>query len=150
MSRLKKILLLAGAVLLLLGVYLIDVVRIAVSLGQGTWLTVREAAVLSSFFFLFLYLQGMRGAKPLTVPKNLGKLLAYSLFVLVLIIIAANARPDWVPDGGTQNSTNALATLLFSLTAVALGLFSIMALLTIRDLVYYKSSRRRQYLSVPG
>ncbi|TSA15334.1 GAF domain-containing protein [bacterium] len=141
MSRLKKILLLAGALLLLLGVYLIDVVRLAVSLGQGTWLTVREAAVFFSFFFLFLYLQGMRGAKPLTVPKNLGKLLAYSLFVLVLIIIAANARPDWVPEGGTQNSGNALATLLFSLTAVALGLFSIMALLSIRDLVYYKRKK---------
>ena len=141
MSRLKKIFLLAGALLLLLGVYLIDVVRMAVSLGQGGWLTVREAAVFVSFVLLFLYLQGIRGAKPLAVPKNIGKLLAYSFGVVVLTIIAENASPAWVPPGSEVGSVSALGTLLVSITAVVLGVFAMMTLLTIRDLVYYKRKK---------
>ncbi|MGA3244429.1 MAG: PP2C family protein-serine/threonine phosphatase [Bacteroidota bacterium] len=141
MSRLKKIFLLAGALLLLLGVYLIDVVRMAVSLGQGGWLTVREAAVFASFVLLFLYLQGIRGAKPLAVPKNIGKLLAYSLGVVVLAILAENANPAWVPPGSEAGSGSALGTLLLSITAVVLGVFAMMTLLTIRDLVYYKRKK---------
>jgi serine phosphatase RsbU (regulator of sigma subunit)/uncharacterized membrane protein SirB2 len=141
MSRLKKILLLVGALLLLLGVYLIDVVRMAVSLGQGGWLTVREAAVFASFVLLFLFLQGVRGAKPLAVPKNIGKLLAYSLGVVVLTIIAENASPAWVPPGSEAGSVSALGTLLVSITAIVLGVFAMMSLLTIRDLVYYKRKK---------
>ena len=141
MSRLKKIFLLAGALLLLLGVYLIDVVRMAVSLGQGGWVTVREAAVFVSFLLLFLYLQGVRGAKPLAVPKNIGKLLAYSLGVLVLTILAENITPAWIPPGSETESVTALGTLFVSITAVVLGVFSMMTLLTIRDLVYYKRKK---------
>lgn len=149
MSRLKKILLLAGALLLLLGVYLIDVVRMAVNLGQEGWLSVREVGVFLAFIFFFLYLQALRGSKALAVPKNMGKLLAYSIFVLLLLIVVSNARPDWVPGSRAQDSPNALATLLFSFTSVLLGAFSIVTLLTIRDLVYYKRKKwtKRNFLA---
>jgi phosphoserine phosphatase RsbU/P len=141
MSRIKKIALLAGALLLLMGVYLVDVVRMAVSLGQGGWLTVRELAVFVSFVLIFLYLQGTRGSKQLTVPKNIGKLLAYSLGVLAFTILVANIRPAWIPSEGDAGSQTALGTLLLSVTAVILGLFAMMALLTVRDLIYYKRKK---------
>ncbi len=169
MSRLKKILLLVGALVLLLGVYLIDIVRMAVSLGQGGWLTFRELAIFASFVLLFLYLYGSRVSKSLAVPKSIGKLLAYSLVVLVLIIIAANSRPAWEPEGavnkapqgavanpswqpaGTnvEESRGALTTLLYSFTAIVLGLFSMTTLLTIRDLAFYKRKKwtRRSFLA---
>ena len=141
MSRIKKIVLLAGALLLLVGVYLIDIVRMAVSLGQGGWFTVRELAVFSAFVLLFLYLQGIRGAKQLAVPKNIGKLLAYSIGVLVITIISENARPVWFQTDAEGGSQTALGTLLLSVTAVILGVFAMMALLTIRDLIYYKRKK---------
>jgi phosphoserine phosphatase RsbU/P len=141
MSRLKKVLLVVGALILLLGVYLIDVVRAAVSMEQGVWLTVREVSVFVSFVLLFFYLQGIRGVKPLAVPKNIGKLLAYSLFVVLFTILASHAAPGTLPDGSENESQNALTTLLFSFAAVILGLFSLLTLLTIRDLVYYKRKK---------
>lgn len=141
MSRLKKFLLVVGALILLLGVYLMDVIRAAVSMEQGVWLTVREISVFVSFVLLFFYLQGIRGVKPLAVPKNIGKLLAYSLFVILITILAGHAASGTLPEGSESQSQNALTTLLFSFAAVILGVFSLMTLLTIRDLVYYKRKK---------
>ncbi|HTY37195.1 MAG TPA: PP2C family protein-serine/threonine phosphatase [Bacteroidota bacterium] len=148
MSRIKKLLLLAGALLLLVGVYLIDVVRSAVSLGQGSWMTVREVGVFAAFLLLFFYLQGTRVSRQLAVPKNIGKLLAYSLPVLVITIIAENVPASWFPSDPDVGTQSALGTLFLSSTAIILGVFSLMALLTIRDLIYYKRKKwtKRNFL----
>jgi sigma-B regulation protein RsbU (phosphoserine phosphatase) len=142
MSRLKKILLLAGALILLLGIYVVDVIRMAVDLGQAGSLTLRELAVLVSFVLLFLYLNGTRGAKQVAVPKNIGRLLAYSflvLFVLAAVTFAGKTPTD--AESAVRESRGAVGTLLSTVAAVALGTFSISALLTIRDLVFYKRKK---------
>lgn len=141
MSRLKKIVLLAGAVILFMGVYLIDIVRMAVSQSQGGWFTIREIAVFVAFALLFLYIHGSRSSKPLAVPKSIGKLLAYSLGVLVVTVVSENVRPAWLPTDSETGSQTALSSLLLSSTAVILGMFAMMTLLTIRDLIYYKRKK---------
>jgi hypothetical protein len=150
MSRLKKILLLLTAVLLFLGIYVIDVVRNAVSLGGSAWLSVREIAVFVSFVLLFVFIQGARALRQTSVPKNIGQLLAYSIFVLAfvgLIVFLGKGSTD--ANGEIPTSPGAIATLFSSLTAIALGLFSIITLLTIRDLIFYKRKKgtKRNFLA---
>lgn len=143
MSRLKKILLLVTAIVLFLGIYVIDVVRNAVNLEGSAWLSVREISVFVSFVFLFLFIQGARSSRPAVVPKNIGQLLAYSIFVLAFVgLIALLGKGGSDANGESSGSPGAVATLLSSLTAIALGLFSITTLLTIRDLVFFKRKRR--------
>jgi serine phosphatase RsbU (regulator of sigma subunit) len=142
MSRLKKILLAVGAMVLLLVVYLIDVIRMAADIGSAGWMTFRDLAVLISFALLFAYLSGTRSTKPLAVPKNIGRLLAYSVVVLAMIgAMAAYQTPESETEATVAQSQGAIGTLLSSMTAVALGLLSISALLTIRDLVFYKRKK---------
>jgi serine phosphatase RsbU (regulator of sigma subunit) len=142
MSRLKKILLALGALVLLLVVYLIDVVRMAVDLGSVGWITFRDIAVLSSFILLFAYLNGIRGVKPLAVPKNIGRLLAYSVIVIAIIGAASAAQGSATEtETPSAESVGAIGTLLYSIAAIALGAFSITSLLTIRDLLFYKRKK---------
>ncbi len=142
MFRLKKILLAVGALALLFAVYLIDVVRLAVDIGSAGWITFRELAVLGSFVLLFVYLNGIRGVKPLAVPKNIGRLLAYSILVLAItgaVAAIQNSTPE--AETPTPQSLGAVETLLYTIVTVALGAFSIASLLTIRDLVFYKRKK---------
>jgi phosphoserine phosphatase RsbU/P len=142
MSRLRKILLFVAFVVLFLGIYLIDVVRNAVDLSGTMWLTVREIGVFVSFALLFLLINGFRSSRQTAVPKNIGQLLAYSVFVLAfagLITFFGKSGPE--TNGDVPHSTGAVATLLSSLIAVVLGVFSLTTLLTIRDLVFYKRKK---------
>jgi phosphoserine phosphatase RsbU/P len=150
MSRLKKILLLVTAILLFLGIYVIDVVRNAVSLGGSAWLSVREIAVFVSFVLLFLFIQSARALRQTSVPKNIGQLLAYSIFVLAIVgLIAFVGKGGSDANGEMPTAPGAIATLFSSLTAIALGLFSIITLLTIRDLIFYKRKKgtKRNFLA---
>ena len=142
MSRVRKILLLLSAVVVLLGVYVVDVVRMAVNLEGSAWLSIREVAVFVSFVLLFLFIHGIRSAKLPAVPKNIGQLLVFALLVLALIgLIALAGKGGGEVNPGVQESPGAVATLLSSITAVALGIFSLSTLLTIRDLVFNKRKK---------
>ena len=142
MSRLKKILLLVTAIVLFLAIYVIDAVRMAVNLGGSGWLTVREIGVFVSFVLLFLFIQGVRATRPTVVPKNIGQLVAYSIFVLAFVgLIAFLGKGGSDANGELSGSPSTIATLFSSITAIALGLFSITTLLTIRDLVFYKRKK---------
>ena len=150
MSRLKKILLLVTAILLFIGIYVIDVVRNAVNLGGSAWLSVREIGVFVSFVLLFLFIQSARASRSSAVPKNIGQLLAYSIFVLTFVgLIAFLGKSGSDANGELSVSPGAVATLFSSLTAIALGLFSITTLLTIRDLVFHKRKKgtKRNFLA---
>jgi sigma-B regulation protein RsbU (phosphoserine phosphatase) len=150
MSRLKKILFLLTAILLFICIYVIDVVRNAVSLGGSGWLSIREVAVFVSFVLLFLSIQSARALRQTAVPKNIGQLLAYSIFVLAFVgLIAFLGKGGADANGEMPTSPGAIATLFSSLTAIALGLFSIITLLTIRDLIFYKRKKgtKRNFLA---
>jgi sigma-B regulation protein RsbU (phosphoserine phosphatase) len=150
MSRLKKILLLVTAIVLFLGIYVIDVVRNAVNLSGSAWLSIREIGVFVSFVLLFLFIQTSRATRLAAVPKNIGQLLAYSIFVLAFVgLIAFLGKGSLDANGELSGSPGAVATLFSSLTAIALGLFSITTLLTIRDLVFYKRKKgtKRNFLA---
>ena len=142
MSRLKKVLLAGGALALLLVVYLIDVVRHVVDLGTAGWFAFRELAIFGVFVLLFLYLNGVRRSRQIAVPKNIGRLLMYSLAVAALLgATFALATPP--AENGTiaTQTQGAVETLISTTAALALGVFSLATLLTIRDLVFYKRKK---------
>ena len=150
MSRLKKILLLVTAILLFLAIYVIDVVRNAVNLGGSGWLSAREIGVFASFVLVFLFMQGARATRQTAAPKNIGQLLGYSIFVLAFVgLVAFLGRSGSDVNSETPSTSDAITTLFSSLTAIALGIFSITTLLTIRDLVFYKRKKgtKRNFLA---
>jgi serine phosphatase RsbU (regulator of sigma subunit) len=150
MSRLRKVILVFGALLILLGVYVFDVARSAVALTMSGALYAREGGIFVAFVLLFFYAYSSRAGKPVAVPKNIGRLLAYSLAVVVLIgAFSYWARLPADAEDLAQIPRGAVGVLLSTILAVALGLFSLSTLLTIRDLVFLKRKKgtKRNFLA---
>ncbi|HAL55376.1 MAG TPA: hypothetical protein DCP63_02570 [Bacteroidetes bacterium] len=142
MSRLKNIIVILGSLLLLLSVFVYDVAERAVTIDIGGAAYIREAAVLAAFLLLYLYVRGSRIGKAVAIPKNIGKLLAYSLVVLFLtatiyFVTQSSANGEEASVG----PRGAVGNLLSLLLAVSLGLFSITTLLTIKDLILRKRKK---------
>jgi sigma-B regulation protein RsbU (phosphoserine phosphatase) len=142
MSRLRRVILVIGALLLLLSVYVYDVARSAVTLTVSGGLYAREGAVFVAFLLLFFYMYGSRAGKAVAVPKNIGRLLGYS-FAVVLIVGAYTLWAKLPADTGelTQTPGGAIGVLLSTILAVMLGLFAFSTLLTVRDLVFFKRKK---------
>jgi sigma-B regulation protein RsbU (phosphoserine phosphatase) len=142
MSRLRKVILVLGALLLLLSVYVFDVARSAVALTVSGAMYAREAGIFVAFVLLFFYVYGSREGKAVAVPKNIGRLLAYSFAVLLLIgAFAYWAKLPADAEDLSQTPRGAVGVLLSTILAVSLGLFSLSTLLTIRNLVFFKRKK---------
>ncbi|MBM4161765.1 MAG: GAF domain-containing protein [Ignavibacteria bacterium] len=142
MSRLKKTIFTLSAALIFLAVFVFDVVRTTAGQEFGWWQYLREGSVFVAFLLLFLFVHASRTSRPLAVPKNIGRLLAYSFAIVVLmasLMFISRAPAD--AGGMNQTAQGALQILTSSIVVVSLGLFSISALLTIRELVLYKRKR---------
>ncbi|MEX0737316.1 MAG: hypothetical protein WD182_07750, partial [Bacteroidota bacterium] len=83
MSRLKNILSIAGALVVFAIVYIVDVVRHTVSVDLEGLLYLREVAIAGAFFLLYLFMRGARAGRSSGIPKSIGKLLLYSVLVLL-------------------------------------------------------------------
>jgi serine phosphatase RsbU (regulator of sigma subunit) len=139
MSRLKKILYVTASLVVFVTVFILDVIRHAVSFDLDGILYIREGAIVCALFLLYLYIRAAHAERPSGIPKNIGKLLIYSLLVLFLAsLVSFVGRGTTAPDGTITPPQAALTSLLSVVFGVVLGLFSISVLLTIKDLLLHK------------
>ncbi len=138
MSRLKNILSIAGALVVFATVYIVDVVRHTVSVDLEGLLYLREGAIAGAFFLLYLFMRGARAGRSSGIPKSIGKLLLYSVLVLLTGSLVVFFGPSSVDGAEIQTPYFAIVNLLSVLFGVTLGLFSINTLLTIKDLLLHK------------
>jgi serine phosphatase RsbU (regulator of sigma subunit) len=142
MSRLKKTIFVVGAFIILIVAYVFDVVRAASGQEFAGVMYIREGALFVAFLLLFLFIHASRTAKAVAVPKNIGRLLAYSFAVVVVVTsIMFIGKSSAEAEDLVQRSRGAVEILLSNIVSVLLGLFSISTLLTIRDLVLYKRKK---------
>ncbi len=138
MSRLKKILFISGALVVFLTVYVVDVVRHTVSVDLEGALYLREGAIIGAFLLLYLFMRGERIGKPIAIPKSIGKLLMYSILVILVGSMVVFFGRSPVGEGEGETPYFAIVHLLSVVFGVTLGLFSINTLLTIKDLLLHK------------
>jgi serine phosphatase RsbU (regulator of sigma subunit) len=142
MSRLKKTIFVVGAFIILIVAYVFDVIRAASGQEFAGGMYIREGALFVAFLLLFLFIHASRTAKAVAVPKNIGRLLAYSFAVVVVVtLIMFIGKSSAEAEDVVQRSRGAVEILLSNVVSVLLGLFSISTLLTIRDLVLYKRKK---------
>lgn len=142
MSRLKKILFFTGAVLLFVLIFIYDVARLTVSLDFGGAEYLREGFLFAAFLLLYFYIQSGKVGRAVGIPKNIGKLLAYAVLVIALASMMLFFGSSFAAQ--TENlpaPQAAIVKFLSLIVGIALGVFSLSTLLTIRDLVLYKRKK---------
>lgn len=152
MSRLKNILAITGALIIFAAVYALDVVRQTVNVDLEGILIVRDSAILGAFVLLYWYMRGSRIGRSAGIPKNIGKLLLFSVPVLFLgSLVVFFGQPSTGGEGGVSPYF-AIVSLLSIVFSVALGLFSINTLLTIKDLLLHKRRKgtKRNFVLYAG
>ncbi|MBI4419040.1 MAG: SpoIIE family protein phosphatase [Ignavibacteriales bacterium] len=150
MSRLKKAALLIASGTLLLLVFMYDVVRLTVELGDGGIALLREAMVVAAMFCIYAFMREQARKGIGAAIKEIGRLLMF-LVSSVLVAAIVGVLPGLGFSEGTdqalpQNSVTAFFSLAVS---VVVGVASILSLLTVKELVYHKRKRgtRRNFLT---
>ncbi|MCI0706135.1 MAG: SpoIIE family protein phosphatase [Ignavibacteriae bacterium] len=138
MSRLRRIIYILIPTLSFLGVYIYDVTQYATRVEVGDGMYVREILMIISFTLLFLLLQDRRGQRVRGIPKELGRLLLVGAFLASITALASFLSSSGNPDDVRQISVKAIDGFLSFAVGIPLGMFAIITLLTIKDLVLYK------------
>ena len=140
--KLRRVLSLGLAVLLVLLVFTIDVIRKNVSLDTGGLKFVRDLMVIGSFVLTYLLLELSSVGKALSPLKKLGMVM-----IAVAIVLIVGGTVSTVGDEGFEAKGSILTPLgygtIFAATfvSVLIGVFAVFALRLLRDLVMFKRKR---------
>ena len=151
--RLRRFLYLGGASLIVLVVFTIDVIRKSVELEIGGLGVIRDFLIVGIVTLVYLVLELSAVNRDQSPVKKLGLVLIASLMMIVLAAGAGLSR-DQVFD------TKELLLLpldyptlfLSSIISLGFGIFAVLIIRVLRDLVLYKRKRgsRRNYLILVG
>lgn len=145
MSRLRRILLFSAFVVLILGIFVYDVARMTATLDLGGSEYVRQALLVLAFVLIYFFIVTGRVGKSRGVTKEIGKLLAFSVVILCALGLVFFLTPaSGSVENNVESSRGALALFLATGLSVALGLFAIFTLLTIKDLALHKRKKGTQ------
>lgn len=140
--RLRKILLLVGALILSTVVFVINTISKNVDLGDMLVLYGRSALVISSFLLLYFYVQIFKREHPRSIVQSIGGMaLVTGTFLAFFLIVSL------LPHKGFEIRQLKLLpldylTILFScVLSIAAGIFGIITILLIKDLVLYKRKK---------
>ncbi len=145
MIKLRRFLYIGGAFLLLLVKFTIDVISKNVELEVGGLTLIREAAVAGAFLLVALTMFGSAKSREQTPMRRLGVLLVAS-YGLLFLGIAFNA----ISIQGFDRKNLSLLPLdypslfLASIVSVLFGVFSLLSLKFLKDLIFYQRRRGTQ------
>ncbi len=140
--KFKRILIAGGAALLLLIVFVMDLIRKNVALGIGGMSITRDLMSIAAMGMLYLVVQTTLRKRRHSPMKKLGIMLIATLLTLILIIA--------VGMSGTQQFESKEYALLpldygtlfiATLLSVCLGLYAVVLLILLGDLVLFKRNR---------
>ena len=142
MSRFKRIISVVIPLVLFPAVFFYDVIRSTVDLDVPSIAFVREIAILISFFSLYYYINGKKTRVKKGIPREIGKLLVITFSVLVLAgIISLMRQIVFVEKGALLVPQGVMGVFLSVLTSVVMGALSIIMLITVRELIFYKRKK---------
>ncbi len=149
MSRLRRILFAAIPSVVFLGIFVFDVIQQATRLEVSWSNYVREALVAGSFFLIYLLLLDKRGKRPRAVPKELGRLLIYGVILGGLSLLGVLlSKFGESGQESVQVTQVAIGEFLSFVVGVPLGIYAIITLLTVKNLVLHKRRKgaRRNFI----
>lgn len=148
MSRFRRIVFLLLAGVIFLGVYVYDVAQQTVRFEVGGVSYIREAFVLAAFALLYLLITDKRGRRVRGIPKELGRLLVFGVFLSGAIALAAFLVSGRSSGEQVQVPQAAIVELLSFLIGIPLVVFALHTLLTLHDLILYKRRKgaRRNFI----
>ena len=151
--RLKKILLLFGAIILSVVVFIVNAATKNVDLAASMLQYVRTACILLSFAAIYFYIQIVKREKPRGIVQGIG-----SVAVFAGIFLGTYLVTSFLPLKGFETRDLTLyprdyQTIFFSsVISIVSGIFAIVSLLFIKDLILYKRKKTtlRNFLILIG
>ncbi|HSQ75481.1 MAG TPA: GAF domain-containing SpoIIE family protein phosphatase [Bacteroidota bacterium] len=148
MLKFRRFLYLSGAFLLLLVKFAVDIIRMNVEMEMGGLMFLRELAAAGAFFLMFLTLQASVPGHAVNPARRLGVLLV----ITAVFMIGAGLLALLPADGFDAKELTLLpldysSLFLASLLGLLAGIFALVALRFLRDLVlmYQKKSTVRNF-----
>ncbi|MFA6439242.1 MAG: hypothetical protein WCX28_08035, partial [Bacteriovoracaceae bacterium] len=147
--RLKKILLLAGAFILSVAVFILNAATKNIDLDTSFLQHLRTLCNIFSFGAIYLYLQIVKREKQRGIVQGIGSVAVFAgIFLTIYLFIS------FLPWKGFETRDLTLfprdyQTILFSsIFSIVAGIYSIVTLLYIKDLVLYKRKKatRRNFI----
>ena len=86
MTRLRRILIVVGILLIALIVFVYDVIALTGTVGGAMLQAVRDLALVGAIFLMVLYAYGTKNWGTVKTPKGLGRLLLLALGVMVFAV----------------------------------------------------------------
>ncbi len=151
--RLRKILLLTGAFILSFAVFIINAATKNVDLEASFLQLVRTVCILLSFAAIYFYIQIIKKEKQRGIVQGIG-----SVAVVAGIFLATYLVISFLPLKGFETRDLTLfprdyQTIFFSsIISIVSGIFAIVSLLYVKDLVLYKRKKTtlRNFLILVG
>lgn len=143
--KLRRILLLGGASILVLVVFTMDVIQKNVELDiSGLWV-IRNLLIIGAIVLVFLFFELVKPQSAGNAVRKLGVLLIATAVMLIVALVAT-----LVVQGGFDSKNYLLIPLgydtlfLASFISILFGVFSLLAFRLLRDLIMYKRKRGTQ------
>jgi sigma-B regulation protein RsbU (phosphoserine phosphatase) len=151
--RLRKILLLVGVLIFSTVAFVINTISKNVDLGDMLVLYGRSAFVISSFLFLYFYLQIFKREHPRSIVQSIGGVAFFSgIFLAFFLIVSLLPHKGFEIRQLKLLPLDYLTILFSSILSIAAGIFGILTILFIKDLVLYKRKKNstRNYRALIG
>jgi serine phosphatase RsbU (regulator of sigma subunit) len=147
MERFRSILYIAVPSIWLLGIFVFDVIGGATGLEITGGAAIREASILISFLFIFLYIRKNKSTREQSLSRAAGVLLVKLVIVLFIesgisaFLFGSPQIREMFNSEGTR-SIPAFLRFITLVSGIVLGTFSIDLLLTLKNFLFYK--RRKE------
>jgi len=148
--KLRRVIYLGGAVLIILVVFTFDVIRKSVALEVGGLSTIRDVVILGAFVLVYLFLESRASSRSQTPIRTLGSVMVATLIMVVFGIgLATMGASNFDSKNDILIPIDYATIFVASLAGVTFGTFAVVTFRSLRDLVMFKRKKatRRNLLS---
>jgi phosphoserine phosphatase RsbU/P len=140
--RIRKILLLLGAIVLSTAVFILNAVTKNIDLEESSIQYVRIFFVLSSLVLIYFYIQMNRKGKPHSTVKNISSVALFTgLFLAAYFIISFIPLKGFEIRDFKLFPKDYLTVFFSSFISIAAGIYSIVTVILVKELIFQKRKR---------
>lgn len=140
--RLRKLLLLTGAFVLSVAVFIINTVTKNVDLGDTIVYYVRSAFVIATFLLLYLFIQIKKRERQRSIVQNIGSVALFAgAFLAAYFIISLLPLKGFDSREFKLFPRDYLTIFFSSIISLVAGIFAIVTILFVKDLILYKRKK---------
>jgi len=151
--RLQKLLLITGAFVFSVAVFIVNTVTKNVDLGDTIVHYIRSALVISTFLLIYFFTQIMKRERQRSIVQNIGSVALFAgLFLAVYLVISFLPLKGFDSREFKLFPRDYLTIFFSSVISLVAGSFAIITLLFIKDLVLHrrKKNSSRNYWFLVG